>query len=64
MPVLYCLDQQVHLKAVNRELRKGLHMEMQTPKYLLMVNCMVCTCVLLWAIMIIVLFYYFSLFIK
>ena len=21
MPVLYCLDQQVHLKAVNRELR-------------------------------------------
>lgn len=64
MPVLYWLDQQVHSKAVNRERRKRLHVEVQTPKYLLMVNCMVCTCVLLWAIMKIVLFYYFSLFIK
>lgn len=56
MPVLYWLGQQVHSKAVSRELRKRLHVEVQTPKYLLRVNCMVCTCVLLWAIMIIVLF--------
>lgn len=47
MPILYYLDQQVYLKAVNLSSEKRAALGMQNPKYLLKVNRMVCTCVLL-----------------
>lgn len=56
MPIMYFVDQQLYLKAVTERLGKRVCVGMQYPKFLLMFKDVVCTCVLLQAVMLTVIF--------